>query len=113
MILSLRDRLFEKLDSPALVPYTFCGVDCFIRQWTERERIAWGVYVQGATDEAGKPKDDLFLCQAVQRGLVDESGELIFEMADVEILADLSSVEIQRAFNAIVDLQKVDDAKKN
>jgi hypothetical protein len=116
---ALRDQLFAKAEKPLLTPITFCGMDCFIRQWDEGERIQWESFVKGmkseGADELSGEQNSSVARHAIVASLADESGELIFHEGDDDRLLSFPANEIASAFDRIVGQQTAEpvDAKKN
>jgi hypothetical protein len=111
--MSVRDKLFAKRTEAKLTPTTFAGVECFIKAWSEREKIDWAVYCKSISDQ-GDVSDNFIRCRAIAWSLADESGKLIFNRDEVEAIADFPSDEIERLFNEVIAVQAPQsDAKKN
>lgn len=109
-----------KAAKPRLIPVTLGDVECFVRSWSDRERIEWALYCQ--TQQAGggdgEKDDKYFRSRVVARSLCDENGTLTFtgEGATDEV-ADLL-VDIEPAYEAVLAMLKntsgdEDEAKKN
>jgi hypothetical protein len=111
---TLKQQLFAKLSEPTLTEITFNGIPCFVKQWSERERIEWAGYMK-AVEVNGQAVDEYLMCRAIVWSLADSSGHLIFTREEAEKVADFSSVEVQRVFNIIIELQTASpvDAKKS
>jgi len=108
--ISLKERI--KAAKPVLHPITFCGVECFVRRWSERERIEWAVHIQTAGE--GEAADKLVRARAIAWSLCDDAGELVFGPDGVDDVAALCE-DLGPTFDAVIAIQKnaKDDPKKN
>ncbi|HWB00586.1 MAG TPA: hypothetical protein VG713_18965 [Pirellulales bacterium] len=113
---SIKTQLFQRASRPPLVPLVFAGVECFIKPWTERDRIEWAQYInQLAPDADGKKQDATLRARALAWSLCDAEGHPVFDRAEYEQLLTLPATDIDEAFAAVMAVQspKDDDAKKN
>lgn len=117
--IGIKEQLLANLAKPKLHPYTFDSVECFIKRWSELERMDWALYIASVTKEGSDiPEDKFFYCRYVASALCDENGKLLFSLDELEKLAEFPSVEIQKCFLDTIHLQRVhndddEDVKKN
>jgi hypothetical protein len=101
---------------PKLAPLVFCGVDCFIRPWNEKERIELAIHLQTHKGEADGDGDKLTRARAIAMSLCDADGELVFGVEAIDEVAAVRT-DLGPPFDAIMAYQgrgDVDaDAKKN
>ena len=110
--MSVKEKLFAKLDRPVLTPYTFMGEGLFLRHWSERDKIEWAEYHKKMTDE--QKTDSYVRCRAVAKSLCDSEGHLIFSVDDLDRLAAFPSNEIAACFDRVIELIKEpEEAAKN
>ena len=107
---SIRERLLAVRSK--LTPLTVGGVECFVRTWTEREKIEWAVMCQKLAANQG-PSDVWVHCRALAMSLTDAEGNRVFDSH--EQVADLPSDVIAEAFEAVCRVQRgeKDDPAKN
>jgi hypothetical protein len=128
--MSLKARLFGKLSKPELVPCTFMNEPCWIKPWSERERLEWVVYcdktmravlARQEKEKAGeltvsdteKQAEDLQLqARVIAWSLCDENGELIFGRDGTMKVAEYPAKEVYRLFHEISRVQRVDEQEK-
>lgn len=118
---NIREQIKALVSAPKLDPIKFGGVECFVKRWSERDRIEWSIELQTSTtkvefegDDGKKSSFDGYLkCKAIARSLCDADGNLVFEsFAEV---ADYDTEILDPVFEAVMKLQEIggDDAKKN
>ncbi|MBS0207507.1 MAG: hypothetical protein JSS27_01000 [Planctomycetes bacterium] len=103
--MSLKDNLFSALGKPELIAVRFMGNDCFIRPWSERDKIDWAMFCK--QQEESQTSDLLIRCRVIAWSLCDEAGNLLFDRATgADELAKFPSNEIDDLFKAVVDVQQ-------
>jgi hypothetical protein len=114
--LELRNKLLDRLLKPPVTPVQFDGVDCFIRHWSEKEKISWAEFCLSVKESDGdKISDNYIRCRALTRSLCDADGKLIFDSDEHEKVAEFPSTEVARVFDLVIGVQSepTDSAKKN
>lgn len=106
--MSLKEKLFAKLDKPQLTPCTFMGEELYLRHWSERDKIEWAQFFRNL--EAEKKTDEYVRCRAIAKSLCDSEGHLIFAADEHERIAAFPSIEIGPVFDQIAALIKEPEA---
>jgi hypothetical protein len=114
MSTDLKQQLFAKLTKAVLLPVTVNEVDCFVRQWTERERLEYSGMIKDFQNGDELASSEL-ASRTIAMSLADAHGNLIFSQDDLATIRELPTLEFQKLFDFIVESQtkKAVDAKKN
>lgn len=82
--------------------------DIYLLRFNGHERRAWDAFAQNLLDESGNVRDSALLrSTAVQMGVCDADGNLLFAPADVEKLMTLEAGPQEVIFLALCSLNKL------
>src|ERR1700744_2646623 len=98
--MSLKDDLLATIAKPQLTPYTFNGVPCYIKAWSELELLDYTLQSKG-DDEPNEEG----VARTLVYGLYDEAGQRIFDISDAPQLLSFPHVELKNAFEAIIAVE--------